>query len=395
MSDTENSVRAPNESPSDVDFYRAKADSILRQINSMKFYLNGDSVNQFDEADLLARMDWINSLNEAFDAAQTSLERLDFTEISSDHRMEFSGVFMDVKAKLSRGLAAHRKSQLPASIAANSTSIDMTNNPELSSRSRKPRLPNLEIARFHGSYAEWPDFLATFTTVIGNDDELTDIKKLQYLRLSLGGVALETIRSLEPSHANYHKAMNLLINRFDNKVLHFQAHVQAIFGSKGVEKGSSKGLRELSDCMNSRLRAIRTLATTQQILDGLLIHIVTRKLDHGTREKWEEDLSITELPTWDAMESFLEKRCRMMENLDQAWSLEGYRGCPTLLIEEACIEEVIPGGDGVIRVAMVRTATGLIKRAVAKLAALPIDSEIVGTVPLPTGGVCSEQTAST
>jgi len=37
---------------------------------------------------------------------------------------------------------------------------------------------------------------------------------------------------------------------------------------------------------------------------------------------------------------------------------------------------------------------GLIKRAVAKLAVLPIDSEIVGTLPLPTGGVCSEQIAS-
>jgi len=56
-------------------------------------------------------------------------------------------------------------------------------------------------------------------------------------------VALETIRSLEPSNVNYKKAMNLLVNRFDNKVLHFQAHDQATFGLKGVEKGSSKGLR--------------------------------------------------------------------------------------------------------------------------------------------------------
>jgi len=58
---------------------------------------------------------------------------------------------MDVKAKQSRGLAAHRKSQLPASTAASSTSIDITNNADLSFRSRKPRLTNLEIARFHGS----------------------------------------------------------------------------------------------------------------------------------------------------------------------------------------------------------------------------------------------------
>jgi len=143
----------------------------------------------------------------------------------------------------------------------------------------------MEIVCFHGSYSKWPDFLAAFTTVIGNDDELSDIEKLQYLRSSLGGVALETIRSLEPSNANYKIAIDLLVNRFDNKVLHFQAHVQEIFGLKGVEKESSKGLRELSDCMNSYLRAIRTLANTQQILDGLLIHVVTRKLDQRTREK--------------------------------------------------------------------------------------------------------------
>ncbi|XP_043063589.1 uncharacterized protein LOC122319855 [Drosophila ficusphila] len=41
------------------------------------------------------------------------------------------------------------------------------------------------------------------------------------------------------------------------------------------------------------------------------------------------------------------------------------------------VEEVIPGEDGVVRVVMVRTATGIIKRAVAKLAVLPVDSQQV------------------
>jgi len=41
---------------------------------------------------------------------------------------------------------------------------------------------------------------------------------------------------------------------------------------------------------------------------------------------------------------------------------------PPLRLQLGCIQEVIPGGDGVTRVAMVRTATGLIKRAVVKLA---------------------------
>jgi len=68
----------------------------------------------------------------------------------------------------------------------------------------------------------------------------------------------------------------------------------------------------------------------QQILNGLLIHIVTRKLDQRTREKWEEDLSITELSTWDAMEPFLEKRRRMMENLDQARPASEKKTCTNI-----------------------------------------------------------------
>jgi len=109
MSDSENSVRPQNESISDVDYYRVKAKPILRQMSSMKCYLNADAVNQFDEADLLARMEWNNFLNQTFDSAQTSLDRLDFAEISSDHRIEFAEVFMDVKAKLSRGFAGFNR----------------------------------------------------------------------------------------------------------------------------------------------------------------------------------------------------------------------------------------------------------------------------------------------
>jgi len=41
-------------------------------MSSIKCYLNAYAINQFDEADLMARMEWINSLNLAFDSAQTS-----------------------------------------------------------------------------------------------------------------------------------------------------------------------------------------------------------------------------------------------------------------------------------------------------------------------------------
>jgi len=79
--------------------------------------------------------------------------------------------------------------------------------------------------------------------------------------------------------------VELLNNRFDNKLLHFQAHVKAIFGLRGVEMGSAAGLRDLSDKMKCHLRAIRSLATTDQILDGFSNNIVSSKLDSRTLER--------------------------------------------------------------------------------------------------------------
>ncbi|XP_053964234.1 uncharacterized protein LOC128867164 [Anastrepha ludens] len=145
---------------------------------------------------------------------------------------------------------------------------------------------------------------------------------MQYLITSLSDAALDTVRSLEPSEENYDKALDLLKVRFDNKLLHFQAHIKAIFGLQGMEMGASDGLRKLSDQVNAHLRALQTLATTEEIYNSLLIHLITSKLDRQTHEKWEENLSAHKLPTWIDMSTFLERRCRMMENLENAMVIQ-------------------------------------------------------------------------
>ncbi|XP_075162870.1 uncharacterized protein LOC142235503 [Haematobia irritans] len=59
---------------------------------------------------------------------------------------------------------------------------------------------------------------ALTTTVIDNDLDLTNIEKFQHLRSLLVGAALNTISSLETNDCNYNKALELLKNRFDNKL---------------------------------------------------------------------------------------------------------------------------------------------------------------------------------
>lgn len=52
---------------------------------------------------------------------------------------------------------------------------------------------------------------------------------------------------------------------------------------------------------------------------------------------------------------------------------------------------MIAGKDGVVRVAIVKTVNGTSRRAVAKLAVLPIDDNSVENLSFPTGGGCSFQ----
>lgn len=86
---------------------------MLRQMYSMNFYLNTDTVNH-DESDLLTRVEWINSLNLIRGRHRWKNWILG---ILSDYRYELSAVIMKVKGKLNRELAAHCKSQLLASTA--------------------------------------------------------------------------------------------------------------------------------------------------------------------------------------------------------------------------------------------------------------------------------------
>ncbi|KAL7725776.1 hypothetical protein ACLKA6_017606 [Drosophila palustris] len=66
------------------------------------------------------------------------------------------------------------------------------------------------------------------------------------------------------------------------------------------------------------MRSLNAVATAQEITDGMPIHLVVSKLDQTMREKWEEALPTNKLPKWTDMSLFLEKRCMMRENLENA-----------------------------------------------------------------------------
>ena len=267
--------------PSDIDFFKAKTASVTRQLTALNSFAS-DELSTFDEADLLVRLETVEEMKAEFESSQASLEKLDLLELAGDARSDFAQLYWEAKSKLSRKLDVLGKSR---SDGANSTAVADHHFSASHTQLHRSRLPELQLPKFSGCYEDWPDFYAMFRTVIGNEEELSKLEKFQHLRACLEGAALGTIKSLEPSNANYDKALELLTKRFDNKLLHFQAHIRAIFGLSGVEKGSASGLRELSDGINSHLRALSTMSTTTELADGLLIHIISHRLDQTTQEK--------------------------------------------------------------------------------------------------------------
>ncbi|XP_053968393.1 uncharacterized protein LOC128869818 [Anastrepha ludens] len=295
----------------EIAFYKKEGNAFQRQLDNLNSFLTNEQLKNLDEAELSARLKHAERLQANFENARSALRRLDRKEFESDADENFSKVYIEVEAKINRWLNTKHKSSGAHSSTLRQFSWDDITPQQLQRRSR---LPELKIPVFSGSYLDWPSFFSTFTSAIDKDVEMSKLEKMQYLITSLSDAALDTVRSLEPSEENYDKALDLLKVRFDNKLLHFQAHIKAIFGLQGMEMGASDGLRKLSDQVNAHLRALQTLATTEEIYNGLLIHLITSKLDRQTHEKWEENLSAYKLPTWIDMSTFLERRCRMMEN---------------------------------------------------------------------------------
>ncbi|XP_059223720.1 uncharacterized protein LOC131997196 [Stomoxys calcitrans] len=117
-------------------------------------------------------------------------------EMESEERMKFAALYLDVKAKLTRQMNSIRR---------------LESNPR-SSSTRKTRLPEIQLPKFGGAYADWPNFFSLFSTIVDSRTDLSDLEKFHHLRSSLTSAALDTISSLELNETNYMEVVKLLKN---------------------------------------------------------------------------------------------------------------------------------------------------------------------------------------
>ncbi|KAH8347585.1 hypothetical protein KR067_006762 [Drosophila pandora] len=216
-------------------------------------------------------------LRERLTALQEELEELNFSEIGSELYWRFSQLATDVQVDIQVEVAKHSMR-----IAAHSTLLDGAGVSPMPYKPA-PSLPPLPMPTFSGGYVDWPDFFALFKATIDSHPHLTKMKKLRWLISCLRESALETVRALEITDANYDVALDLLRNRFSNRRLIFQSYINAILQLCLVHPGSVATLRELSDRFNGHMRALMSSGSAAEIQGCLLIQIVLQKLDPATK----------------------------------------------------------------------------------------------------------------
>jgi hypothetical protein len=178
--------------------------------------------------------------------------------------------------------------------------------------------PELKLKQFDGESKNWIPFKERFEKLFGEDEQLSDIHKFDYLLGSLTDPVKKTIENLDFCAANYEVAMERLHNKYFNKKIIIDKHISGIVNMKAMSRESAAEIQRIIDDVSSHLDALKNLDVKVDDWDPIVIYLVAIKLESETRKRWEEKVDKDKLPTWSDMLKCLQKRLRALESVENA-----------------------------------------------------------------------------
>ncbi|GFX63759.1 transposon Ty3-G Gag-Pol polyprotein [Trichonephila clavipes] len=123
------------------------------------------------------------------------------------------------------------------------------------------KVPKYHITRFYGDDAsKWLTFWNSFETAVHNNESLNKVDKFNYLKVHLGGSALNTAEGFPISAKAYDEAVELLKNRFANPEILIQAHMNKILSLQPLRNSNDlRSFRKFFDNCNVQLRSLNSL----------------------------------------------------------------------------------------------------------------------------------------
>uniref|UniRef100_A0A2A4JLG7 CCHC-type domain-containing protein n=1 Tax=Heliothis virescens TaxID=7102 RepID=A0A2A4JLG7_HELVI len=192
------------------------------------------------------------------------------------------------------------------------------------------KLPTINLPTFDGNYSKWLEYRDTFDSLINNNESIPLINKFHYLRNSLVGSACNIVRSVDFTAANYQVAWKSLCDRFNNKNILINNHLQALVNINPIQKESFKAIRYVMDQIQKKIHSLNILDISTTGWDPLVIFLVSAKLDPRTKGKWKEHKGhLTHLPSLEEFIKFLDNRANVLETANGSRHYESKNSTPT------------------------------------------------------------------
>ncbi|XP_064625943.1 uncharacterized protein LOC135486774 [Lineus longissimus] len=139
------------------------------------------------------------------------------------------------------------------------------------------KLPKLTLPTFNGYLTDWLPFWERYTAEIDKNSNISDINRFDYLYGLLEGEALDSVRSLIPSAANYVILKKTLLETFgkDRKII--RAHVLRLFHLRNPNM-SGAALRSFYNQVMTDLRSLEALNIDVDRAAGIIVPILEEKL---------------------------------------------------------------------------------------------------------------------
>ncbi|CAK9822950.1 hypothetical protein ANTRET_LOCUS1380 [Anthophora retusa] len=215
---------------------------------------------------------------DAYNEIQSELDAMDDVTFHLNERY-------DIEDNYSSVIARSRTLILEGEVTS---SRAMVSNTENGSKAQLiPRDENeIQLPTFSGIYEDWPGFADQFKATVHDNKQLTDSKRLTYLRSCLTGEAAKTIETLGTAASNYAITWSILESRYGKPHIIINRHLDALFGmSKGLKPSYDEFIKYLN---TAESHTVALKARGELTTDTILLYLLSTKMDSVTELKWRE-----------------------------------------------------------------------------------------------------------
>jgi hypothetical protein len=186
----------------------------------------------------------------------------------------------------------------------------------------KPKLPEVPLPTFDGTYSGWVEFKNLFVPLVGDNVSLRNSPalKIHYLKESIKEKTAKNLIGDDIIKSNnYEAAWKLLEDRYGNKRVQIESHIEAMISAEAMSQESSSELKKLIHTFSQHVSGLKSMDfELNGLAENFVVYLLSSRLDGETRKYWEGFVKKDELPKYDEMIGKLTNRLQILESIETA-----------------------------------------------------------------------------